>query len=82
MRCQIVELLNSGVTVLLVSHQLNMIQSLCMRAILLQNGEVVKDGKVEEVFPYYQNIVTKSNEEDLLHKMSAMTERSALIRSL
>ena len=66
------ELLNSGVTVLLVSHQLNMIQSLCKRAILLQNGEVVKDGKVEEVFPYYQNIVYKKNEEDLLHKMSAI----------
>ena len=50
------DLLHSGATVLLVSHQLNMIQSLCKRVLLLQNGEIVKDGKVEEVFPYYQNI--------------------------
>jgi len=69
------ELLNSGATVLLVSHQLNMIQSLCKRAILLQNGEVVKDGKVDEVFPYYQNIVYKKNEEDLKQKMSALDGR-------
>jgi len=66
------ELLFSGATVLLVSHQLNMIQSLCKRAILLQNGEVVRDGKVDDVFPYYQNIVYKKSEEDLKHKLSAI----------
>lgn len=69
------ELLHSGATVLLVSHQLNMIQSLCKRAILLENGEVVKDGKIEEVFPYYQNTVYKKNEEDLKLKMSAIDGR-------
>ena len=52
-----------------------MIQSLCKRAILLENGEVVKDGKIEEVFPYYQNTVYKKNEEDLKLKMSAIDGR-------
>ena len=52
-----------------------MIQSLCKRIVLLQNGEVVKDGKVEDVFPYYQNIVYKKNEEDLKLKMSAIDGR-------
>ena len=69
------DLLSSGATVLLVSHQLNMIQSLCKRLILLKDGEMVKDGKVDEVIPYYQNIVFKKNEDDLRLKMNAIDGR-------
>src|SRR5205085_4859322 len=57
------ELLKSGSTILLVSHQLNMIQSLCNRVILLQNGELIKDGGPDEVIPHYQNIVYKKMQE-------------------
>ena len=38
------ELLSSGATIILVSHQISLIQSLCKRAILLNHGEVIKDG--------------------------------------
>ena len=38
------ELLKSGTTIILVSHQLALIKSLCKRAILLQNGEVIREG--------------------------------------
>jgi lipopolysaccharide transport system ATP-binding protein len=69
------DLLKSGATIVLVSHQLNMIQSLCRRVILLQNGEVVKDGRVDEVIPHYQNLVYKKREEDLKQKMSSMDGR-------
>jgi len=69
------ELLYSGATVLLVSHQLNMIQSLCKRIVLLQDGQVVKDGKTDEVLPFYQNIVYKKSEDDLKHKMTSLDGR-------
>jgi len=66
------ELLASGTTIVLVSHQLDMIQSLCKRVILLQNGEVIKDGAADLVIPHYQNIIYQKNEDDLRKKVKAM----------
>jgi len=64
------EMLKSGATIILVTHQLDMIQSLCKRVLLLQRGELIKDGGVDEVIPHYQNIVIKESEEDIRHKIS------------
>jgi len=65
------ELLGSGATILLVSHQISLIQSLCKRVLLLHHGELIKDGPTEEVIPYYQNITFKKNEEDFKHKVKS-----------
>jgi len=62
------ELLKSGTTIILVSHQLALIKSLCKRAILLQDGKIVKDDTVEKVIPYYQNLVFKKAETDFIKK--------------
>jgi len=59
------ELLNSGVTIVLVSHNLSLIKSLCRRVILLAKGEVLKEGSPQEVIPYYQDIVYKEREKKL-----------------
>lgn len=69
------ELLKSGATIVLVSHQLQMIQSLCKRVILLQDGEVIRDGNVTEVIPEYQNIVLKNRENEMKRKLEAMSGR-------
>ncbi len=69
------ELLKSGATIVLVSHQLNMIQSLCKRVILLQNGQVIRDGSVEQVIPDYQNIVITQNESEIRKKMNIIENR-------
>lgn len=63
------ELLGGGATILLVSHQINMIQSLCKRVILLNHGQLIKDGPTDEVIPYYQNLIFKKNEDDLKNKI-------------
>ena len=65
------ELMSSGATILLVSHQISLIQSLCKRVLLLNHGELIKDGPTDEVIPYYQNITFKKNEEDFKHKVKA-----------
>lgn len=75
---KIQELLTSGTTIVLVSHQLDMIQSLCKRVILLQNGEVLKDGPTEQVIPHYQNIIYKKREGELRNKMKVMDDRVKL----
>ena len=65
------ELLQSNVTIILVSHNLPLIQSLCKRIILLDKGQVQKEGIVEDVIPYYQNIVYKQQENELRKKTKA-----------
>jgi lipopolysaccharide transport system ATP-binding protein len=65
------DLLRSGATILLVSHQISLVQSLCKRVILLNHGEVVKDGSSDEVIPYYQNIIFKKSEDDFKRKVSS-----------
>ncbi len=43
----------SGRTVLFVSHNMGAIESLCSRAIMLKNGQLVKDGNPDEVIRFY-----------------------------
>ncbi|NVJ86807.1 MAG: ABC transporter ATP-binding protein [Algoriphagus sp.] len=50
-----------GRTVLFVSHHLPSVKTLCSRAILLSNGELVKNGNVDETVNYYLN--TSSSDE-------------------
>ncbi|MFC1510461.1 ABC transporter ATP-binding protein [Candidatus Omnitrophota bacterium] len=69
------ELMKSGTTIILVSHHLAMIQSLCKRVILLEHGQVLKDGPVDEIVPIYQNIVSKNSEEEFKRKLIASGER-------
>lgn len=51
------EMQESGVTILFVSHDLGAIRALCSRAILLQTGHVVADGKPSAVLNHYQKLI-------------------------
>ena len=64
------ELLNSKTTIVLVSHNLPLIESLCKRVILLDKGTILKEGTPDEVIPYYQNIVYKEQEEEIKKKIT------------
>jgi lipopolysaccharide transport system ATP-binding protein len=48
-----------GTTLLFVSHDRGAIQSLCDRAILLEDGAVIKDGNPEEVMDFYNAIIAE-----------------------
>lgn len=63
------ELLNSGVTIILVSHNITLVESLCDRVILLDKGAILKEGKTDEVIPYYENIVFAQREAELKQKL-------------
>ncbi|MGJ9423540.1 ABC transporter ATP-binding protein [Aeromicrobium sp. CF3.5] len=49
---RIAELTDRGVTMLVVSHSLDMVERLCTRGIVLQQGDVVFDGPVSEAVTY------------------------------
>lgn len=47
-------LFDDGVTVLFVSHSIDQVKAICDKAILLEHGEIVARGTVEEVIPVYE----------------------------
>lgn len=65
------ELMRSGATIVLVSHHLSLIQSLCQRAILLYNGEVVEDGHPDDVIPEYENLVFRKKEDEFKQRIES-----------
>lgn len=51
---RIKEMFEGGVTVLFVSHSLNQIRRICNRAIILEKGQLVADGGLDEVTAMYE----------------------------
>lgn len=49
------ELLTSGATIILVSHNEKAVTEICKRAILLEHGQIVMDGPAENVEAEYSN---------------------------
>jgi len=39
-----------GITVIVITHQMSVVQEICSRVAILENGEVVEEGEVSEVF--------------------------------
>jgi lipopolysaccharide transport system ATP-binding protein len=48
---------SQGTTLLLVSHDRSAIQAICDRAILLEQGRVIRDGEPEEVMDFYNALI-------------------------
>lgn len=57
------EFREQGTTLLLVSHDKAAVQSICDRAILLNEGTVLKEGKPEEIMDYYNALIAKKGNE-------------------
>lgn len=59
MKCmdKFVEFMNAGKTVIIVSHDLNMIKRFCKRAIWLNDGALVMDGDVDTVTDRYNDFL-------------------------
>lgn len=52
----------AGTTILFVSHDPAAVRALCSRAILLNNGRLVEDGKTADVLNHYQAIIMEREE--------------------
>lgn len=48
-----------GTTLLIVSHDKGAIQAICTRALLLDQGTIIKDGAPEEVMDFYNAIISE-----------------------
>lgn len=57
------EMQEQGTTILFVSHDPGTVRALCNRALLLNNGRLVADGKPPDVLNRYQKIIMAREEE-------------------
>ena len=57
------EYVDNGGALLLCSHDLNAIKSLCHRAILLEAGRIVEEGDCEKVVDYFNAIISKRKDD-------------------
>ncbi len=62
------EFQEKGTTLLIVSHDRSAIQNLCNRAILLENGLVIRDGNPEEIFDFYNAIIAEKEDSTVIVK--------------
>ncbi len=51
---------NTGITVIVITHQMSVVQEICNRVAILENGEVVEEGDVSEVFSSPKAAATRS----------------------
>lgn len=51
---RIQQMFDKGATVLFVSHSLPQVKRICDRAIILEHGQIIADGKVDEVAAVYE----------------------------
>jgi lipopolysaccharide transport system ATP-binding protein len=63
-RCihRIKKMQEAGTTILFVSHDPSAVRALCARAMLLNNGQVVADGKTSDVLNRYQGLIMEREE--------------------
>lgn len=73
----------SGRTVLFVSHNLNVVRSLCTRCILISRGRVVRDGNAEDVVNEYLTPASSvEHVEAIPERMPRMTNGDAIFRTV
>lgn len=76
---------NDGRTVLYVSHNMNTIRTLCDRCIVMDHGQIVFNGDVEEAIGLYLGTKTNLSENDIvvtegMHAISKYKERAQFVR--
>ncbi len=49
-----------GITVIVITHQMSVVQEICNRVAILENGSVVEEGEVSQVFSYPKAAATKA----------------------
>lgn len=76
-------MIDSGVTVLFVSHDTFAVKNLCNRAFLIQSGKLIMDASSKEVVEVYRNMMHGANKDLQTHSetLDALVEESKNIQS-
>ena len=70
-----------GITVIVITHQMSVVQEICNRVAILENGEVVEEGDVSEVFSRPKAAATRSLVfPEMADSVSVLTEGGQHVR--
>jgi lipopolysaccharide transport system ATP-binding protein len=72
---------DEGTTLLFVSHDPGAVKTLCDRAVLLDRGVVVRDGKPDDVLDYYNAIIAKREADYEIRDVEARLGETRTTRS-
>lgn len=64
-----------GKSILLVSHDPGMIKAMCDRAIILENGRLIRDGSAEAVADYYNALVARKQKDSEIRQVELQSGR-------
>jgi lipopolysaccharide transport system ATP-binding protein len=76
------EVRRDGRTVILVSHDLPVVASLCQRAILLREGTVVGDGPPQRIIEHYMSEAFSSGGTSLADRRDRYTQGELMVRAI
>ncbi|MGN0151850.1 MAG: ABC transporter ATP-binding protein [Wujia sp.] len=54
---KLMDMMDTGVTVLFVSHNLDQVKRICNKAMILEHGHMIQYGSIEDVAPVYQKMI-------------------------
>ena len=60
---KVMDMFDSGVTVLFVSHSLEQVKRICNKAMILDHGKLVAYGDIDEVAPQYEKMIEGREDE-------------------
>ena len=76
------EVRRDGRTVILVSHDLPVVASLCQRALLLRQGKVVGDGRPQQIIEQYMSEAFNSSETSLADRTDRYTKGELMVQAI
>ncbi len=79
---KISEKLNEGRTIIMVSHQLDVLQSLCVNGLYLDNGKLIKAGPIDSVIETYLTAKSELKNIDLGLRRDRMGNGKAIVSAL
>lgn len=76
------EVRRDGRTVILVSHDLPVVASLCQRALLLRQGKVVGDGRPQQIIEQYMSEAFTSSATSLADRTDRYTKGELMVQAI
>ncbi len=72
------KLFNSGVTIVLITHIVSMVENLCHRVIVLDQGKIIREGDPKEIVPFYQDLMSVKKQKQLKKVEDHSAKQSAV----
>jgi len=79
---KITEKLNEGRTIIMVSHQLDVLRSMCVNGIYLDDGKLIETGKIDSVIEKYLSSKGELKNIDLAQRSDRMGNGKAIVSSI